>query len=115
MKIYWTLASIPELKSLKPVQRRIAYYACRRSTYQHWQTWAGSIFAALIGLAIGGSLLMLILKSSPFSPIATYFTAGFGGGVIVVGITEYLRSIVINSTIGPHLAQHLAEENDPEE
>ncbi len=109
MKIYLTLGAIPELENVSADQRRIAYYSCRKKTYQRRQTWVGSVLAYIVGGVVGVGILFAILEWSPFGPIPTFFTGGFLCGAVIIGVSEFLRSIVINSQIGPYVLEYLAE------
>ena len=109
MKIYLTLGAIPVLKNVSADQRRIAYYSCRKKTYERWQTWVGSVLAYVVGSAVGVGILFAILEWSPFGPIPTFFAGGFLCGAVIIGVSEFLRSVVINSQIGPYVLEYLAE------
>ena len=59
MQIYWTHKSIPELRDLKPRQRRKVWRACWLRPYRHWQTWVAFVGQFLVVL-VGGLIGMVI-------------------------------------------------------
>lgn len=109
MRIYLTLKSIPELTPLPPNERRLAWYACSKATFRHWQTWAGAAAGGLVSLGIGYLLLQAIIDYSPFDPLITYFAGGFLCGMIIVACTDYGRRVAISSQISPYLQDYLAQ------
>ena len=112
MKIYLTLAAIPELSGLPRSERRMAYHACRGRAWGHWQTWAGTILGALLGAALGAIALYYIVEWNPFGRLLTYFLGGFVCGALIVGVTEYVRTIFVAGQIRPYLREHLEERNN---
>lgn len=115
MKIYLTLGAIPELKDLSADQRRIVYYSCRKQTYARWQTWVGSVLAYIVGVSAGVGVLFGILEWSPLGRIPTFFAGGFLCGAVIIGVSEYLRSLVINGQIGGYVLEYLAQQKKPAE
>ncbi len=47
MRLYWTLASIPELSGLDPEQRRRVWLRARSSARYGWLVWLGIALAAV--------------------------------------------------------------------
>jgi hypothetical protein len=107
MRIYLTLKSIPELTALPANERRLAWYACSKATFRHWQTWAGAAAGGLASLGIGYLLLQAIIDYSPFDRLITYFAGGFICGMIIVACTDYGRRVAISSQISPYLRAYL--------
>jgi len=112
MSFYFTLASIPELADLPASERRIAWHNCRNRAYRRWQTWVGTALAGLAGVTFGAGTLFAFVYLSPFSRLPTYFVAGFVCGAVVVGVTEWLRTVVVASQIRPYLREYV---EDPDE
>ena len=112
MNIYLTLKSIPELRALTANERKLAWWACRRRTWGHWQTIVGTVLAVTAGVAAGGAVLYgLVEFFGPFKTynqkLAVFFACGFLSGGIVIGITEYLRMVAVSSQIRPYLREYL--------
>ncbi len=47
MKIYWSIADIPELKKLPPSKRSEVWKACYLKSFKHWQSWVGMLVLGL--------------------------------------------------------------------
>lgn len=110
VQIYFLARTIPELAALPPSERRIAWYACRKYVKGHWQTWVGTLFAVLAGLGAGwGCFYGITHLLEPLDVVVRYFVGGFVSGSVIVGVTEYLRGVVVNSQIRPYLRSYLAE------
>ena len=117
MKIYTSLKSIPELADLSPQERMIAWHSCQGKTNAHWQTWVGSFVALLVALAVGGGILYLFIVFShqTLGVLPTFFIGGFVGGVIIVGVFQFLRRIVVFGQVGPYLKEYLEETEKAED
>jgi H+/Cl- antiporter ClcA len=55
MTIYWTIATIPELASLTPAERRRAWRAVFWKAFRHWQVWL-SLVPMCVLIGVGTSL-----------------------------------------------------------
>lgn len=112
MKIYLTLKSIPELRPLTANERKLAWWACRRRTWGHWQTMVGTALAVTAGIAAGGAVLYGLIEffgppKSYNQKLAVFFACGFLAGGVVIGVTEYLRMVAVSSQIRPYLREYL--------
>ncbi len=105
MKIYFTIASIPELRDLPRGGRRVAWYTCRGKVSWTRTTLFGTILGFVAGGALGGGLLWIALDMFPHRGLPPFFLGGFACGVITIGVTDYFRSLAISSQIGPHLVE----------
>jgi ABC-type multidrug transport system permease subunit len=111
MKIYTSLKSIPELADLTPQERTIAWYSCQGKTNAHWQTWVGSIIAAIISVTVGVGLtyLILLFAHPVIGVYPAFLLGGFIAGVIIVSVFQFLRRVVVFGQIGPYLQEYLDE------
>lgn len=110
MKLYLTLKSIPELSDLAPEVRQIAWHECRGKTLRHWEAWAGTLAAIMLGVGVGVVTLEIILAISPFARPVTYFGSGFICGAVIVGVANFLRELVIANLVRPYLKAYLEEQ-----
>ncbi len=110
MKIYTSLKSIPELADLTPQERTIAWHSCQGKTNAHWQTWLGSIIAAIASGTVGVGILYLFLLSHRMIGVyPAFLLGGFVGGAVIVSVFQFLRRIVVFGQIGPYLQEYLDE------
>ena len=115
MKLYLTLKSIPELSELPPEERQIAWHECRGKALRHWEAWAGTLAAMMLGIGVGVVTLEVTLAISPFSRSVTYFGSGFICGGVIVGVANFLRELVIASLVRPYLKAYLEERKREQE
>ena len=89
MRIYWTIESIPELKTLSKRERKRIWREAYRNSWNHWQAGAALLLLGLcvcIGGIMGGA-----------------WGAGIGGGIgamifhqiMIVIMRPYLKASVI--------------------
>jgi ABC-type multidrug transport system permease subunit len=111
MKIYTSLKSIPELADLTPQERTIAWYSCQGKTNAHWQTWLGSIIAAIASATVGVGILyiFLLLSHRMIGVYTAFLLGGFVGGAVIVSVFQFLRRVVVFGQIGPYLQEYLDE------
>lgn len=107
MKIYFSIASIPELRDLPRGDRRVAWYTCRGKVSRTRTTWLGTFVGFVVGGALGAGILWIALDRFAHRGLPPLFLGGFACGVITIGVTDYVRSLAISSQIGPHLAELL--------
>lgn len=110
MKIYWTRASIPELKSLSHRERTVVWNASYRKAYRHWQTWAawlGYIAFVCLGVWTSGRVLgEFQIGESP--TVSEFLNAASPRAAIVVafaGIGLLVVDQVIATCARPYLAE----------
>lgn len=85
MRIYWTLKSIPELSKLSTDERVKRWRRTYKSTFRHWETWAGLV---LMGLFSG-------MGSHFFGWVGTAVMCGLGGElysqIVIYTARKYYR------------------------
>jgi len=96
MRIYWSLAQVPEMRGLARAERLRVHRATYWHSFQSVRCWAALVVCGLC--AGGGALLGLRINSLlAVSPSSWYFiaSAGVGGGIggLIYGsvVTDYLR------------------------
>lgn len=78
MRLYWTINSIPELRSLPKRERKQVWRRCYNKILRHWQTW---VALALCGICsgAGGALGRLAFVDSYLILVCIAAGGGIGG------------------------------------
>jgi len=119
LRIYFSWQKMPELKVLPGPERRIAWRACYRRTMRHWQAWAALVISALIAIGCGALFLWLVFRigfgafhiRTRTGLIVMYGLGGFGGGVVIGAVFEFLRWRIVAEQIVAYLHEYLQQRN----
>lgn len=99
MRIYWTLASIPELSGLSKSELRRRWQPAYRKAFGHWATWLALVTCALCaGL---GARYGLSMNMGMIGALAGGLFGGFVFFQVLIAITRtHYRAILLGERTG---------------